>query len=79
MGGYCVQRELVGGGGGLNVYFREQGLPMGVQECLRGYHRGCVDYLNRQFIPKWDSPNGESVLATAGTKSLLVELIGVAT
>ncbi len=31
------------------------------------------------FFPKWDSPNGESVLATAGTTSPLVELVGVAT
>ncbi len=29
-------------------------------------------------IPDWDSPNAESVLAAAGTISLLVELIGLA-
>ncbi len=46
----------------------------GVQECLEGFHRGCVDYLSRQFVPKWDSSNGESTLAMAGTTSLLVEI-----
>ncbi len=51
----------------------------GNRECLQGFYRGCVDYLSRQFVPKWDSPNGEGELATAGTTSLLVELIGVAT
>ncbi len=72
--GQCVQRECVVGGGELYGYFREQGLPVGVQECLAG----CIDYFSRQFVAKWDSPNGERVLATAGTTSLLVELIGVA-
>ncbi len=38
----------------------------------------CVNYLSRQFVPEWDSPNDERVLATVGTISLLVELIGVA-
>ncbi len=42
------------------------------------FHRGCVDHLNRQFVPKRDSPNGEGELATARTTSLLVELAGVA-
>ncbi len=65
------------GGGGLDGYFREQGLPVGIQECLERFHRGCVDYLSRQFVPKWDSPNGEGELATARTASLLVELVGV--
>ncbi len=37
-------------------------------------HPGCVDYPNRQFVPKWDSPNGEGEVATACTASLLVEL-----
>ncbi len=74
----CVLREWGTRGGGLDGYFREQGLPVGVQECLEGCHRGCADYLSRQFVPKWDSPNGESVLVTARTASLLVELIGVA-
>ncbi len=64
--------------GGLDGYFGEQGLPVGIQECLEGFHRGCVDHLNRQFVPKRDSPNCEGELATARTASLLVELVGVA-
>ncbi len=32
----------------------------------------------RQFVPKWDSPNGEGELATVHTASLLVELECVA-
>ncbi len=76
--GRCVLREWVVGGGGLDGYFREQGLPVGIQECLEQFHRGCVDYLSRQFVPKWDSPNGEGELATARTESLLVELECVA-
>ncbi len=60
----------------LDGYFGEQGLPVGIQECLKGFHRGCIDYLSRQFVPKWDSPNGEGELAR--TASLLVELECVA-
>ncbi len=67
-------REWVVEGGGLDGYFGEQGLPAGIQECLERFHRRCVDYLSRQFVPKWDCPNGE--LATARTASLLVELEG---
>ncbi len=52
---------------------REQGLLVGIQQCLEGFHRGCVDYLSWQFVPKWDSPNSKSVLATAILTSLLVE------
>ncbi len=48
----------------------EEGLPVGIQECLEGFHRGCVAYLSSQFVPKRDSPNFESELATAGTTSL---------
>ncbi len=73
-----MQRECVVEGGELYGYFREQGLPVGVHECLAGFHRRCVDYFSRHFVAKWDSPNVECVLATAGTTSLLVELIGVA-
>ncbi len=69
--GRCVLREWVVGGGGLDGHFGEQGLPVGIQEC--------VDYLSRQFVPKWDSPNGEGELAAARTASLLVELECVAT
>ncbi len=65
-------------GGGLYEYFGERALPVGIQGCLEGFHRGCVDYLSRQFVPEWDSPNGETVLATADKTSLFVELIDVA-
>ncbi len=75
--GQCAQVEWIVGGGGLYGYFREQRLPFGVQNCPEGFHRRCVDYLSRYFIQKWDSPNAESVLATVGKASLLVELIDV--
>ncbi len=65
-------------GGGLDGYFGEQGLPVGIQESLERFHRGCVDYLSRQFVPKWDSQNCEGQLVTVRTASLLVELVGVA-
>ncbi len=51
-------REWVVEGGGLVGYFGEQGLPVGIQ-CFERFHRECVDYLSRQFVPKWDCPNGE--------------------
>ncbi len=66
-------------GGGLDGYFGEQELPAGIQEYLERFHRRCVDYLSRQFVPKWDSPNGEGELAMARTASLVVELECVAT
>ncbi len=72
-------REWVVGGGGLDGYFGEQGLSGDIQECLERFHRRSVDYLSRQFVPKWDSPNGEGELVTARTASLLVELECVAT
>ncbi len=56
----------------------EQGLPAGIQECLERFHRRCVDYLSRQFVPIWDCPNGEGELATARAASLLMELECVA-
>ncbi len=62
--GQCVQKEWAVGGGGLNGALGNRGC---VQECFEGFHRGCVDYLSRQFVLKWDSPNAESELATAGT------------
>ncbi len=65
-------------GGGLDGHFGEQGLPAGIQECLERFHRLCVDYLSRRFVPKWDSLNGEGELTTARTASLLVELECVA-
>ncbi len=54
------------------------GLPLGIQECLERFHRVCVDYLSRQFVPKWDIPKCEGELATARTAWLLLELVGVA-
>ncbi len=66
------------GGGEFDGYFGEQGLPVGIQECLDGLNRGCADYLTRRFVPKRGSPNGEGELATARTTSPLVELVGVA-
>ncbi len=74
----CVLREWVVRGGGLDGYFGEQGLPVGIQECLERFHRRCVVYLSRLSVPKWDSLNGEGKLATARTASLLVELECVA-
>ncbi len=70
--GRCVLREWVVGGGGLDGYFGEQGLAVGIQECLEGFHRGCVNYLSQQCVP--NRPNGEGESATARTASLLVEL-----
>ncbi len=76
--GRCVLREWVVGGDGLDEYFGEQRLPEGIHKRLERFHRGCVNYLSRQFVPKWDSPNCEGELATAPTTSLLMELVGVA-
>ncbi len=66
--GRCVQREWAVVGGGLEGYFGEQGQSVGTQECLERFHRGCVDYLSQQFVPKWDSPNGEGTVATHGIR-----------
>ncbi len=66
------------GGGGLDGQLGEQGLPVGIQECLEKFRRECVEYLSWQFVQKWGSSNGGGKLATAGTTSLLVELVGVA-
>ncbi len=71
-------REWVVEGGGLYGFFGEQELPEGIQEYLERFDRRSVDYLSRQFVPKWDCPNGEGELATARTASLLVELECVA-
>ncbi len=57
---------------------RGTGTARGFKECLGRFHRRCVDYLSRQFLPKWDSPNGEGELATTRIASLLVELECVA-
>ncbi len=63
------------GGGGLDGCLVEQGLQVGIQECLKEFRRGCVDYFSRQFVLKWDSPNCEGELATARTASLLLLLL----
>ncbi len=44
--GRRVLREWVVGGGGLDGYFGEQGLPVNIQECLERFYRGCVDDLS---------------------------------
>ncbi len=70
--GQCVLREWVGVG-----YMGTSGnmdCQWACRSVLAEFHRGCIDYFSRQCVPKWDSPNAESVLAT----SLLVKLIGVA-
>ncbi len=76
--GRCVLREWFVKGGELDGYFGEQGLPVGIQECLERFHRGCVNHPSRKFVPKWDSLICEGELATVSTPFLLVELIGVA-
>ncbi len=53
------------GGGGLYWYFCKQRHINGIQKCLEAFHRRCIDYLGRLFIPKWDSTSDESVLTTA--------------
>ncbi len=52
--GRCVLRQwfVGGGGGGLDRFFGEQGLPVEIQECPEGFHREFVDYLGRPFVPK---------------------------
>ncbi len=50
--GPCVLGEWVVEGGGLDGYFGEQRLPVGIQECLERLHRGCVENLSRQFVPE---------------------------
>ncbi len=72
--GRCVLKKWFVGEGGFDGYFEEQGLPAGIQECVERFHRRCVDYRCRQFVPKSDSLNGEGKLATARRASLLVEL-----
>ncbi len=73
----CEFFTWVVGGGALDGYLGEQGLSVDIQECLERFHRECVDYLSRQFVPRWVSPNGEGESATARTTSLLLELVGV--
>ncbi len=70
--------EWVVRGRRLDGKFGSKGLPVGIQECLKRFYGGCVDYLSRQFLPKWDSPNGEGELSTVRTTILLIKLVGVA-
>ncbi len=76
-GGQGVQREFAVGGGGFHEHFWEQGQPVCAQKCVEGFHRRCIDYRGRQFVPKWNSTSAECVMATAGLVSLLVQFIGV--
>ncbi len=76
--GPCVSRKWVVRGGGFDGFFGEHRLTVGFQECLERFHRGFFDYLNRQFVPKLDSPSCEGELVKARTSSLLVELVDVA-
>ncbi len=55
----------------------EMGPPVGVQKCFEEFTRRCIDYLGRQYIPKFNNTNAESVLTTVGITPLLVELIGM--
>ncbi len=50
-GSMCA-KGMVMGGGGLDGYSGEKRLPVGIQECLERFHRGCVDYLSWQFVPE---------------------------
>ncbi len=54
----------------------------GNRDCQRASRSALKDFtddaFSRQFVPKWDCPNGEGELATARTASLLVELECVA-
>ncbi len=45
-GSMCAE-GMVMGGGGLDGYYGEQRLPVGIKEYLERLHRGCVDYLRR--------------------------------
>ncbi len=54
------------GGGGLDGYFGEQGLPVGINECLEKFQGGCVDYLSQS--------DGEGELVTARITYLLMEM-----
>ncbi len=55
--------------GGLNEHFWKQGQSVGVQKCLDGFRRRCINYLGWQFAPKLDSTIPESVLTAANVIS----------
>ncbi len=65
--GRCVLRESVARGGGLGGHWQWASR-------IEGLRRGCVDYLSRQFVPKWDSPNIESELATSFTATFTAKV-----
>ncbi len=65
------------GGGGLQWYLWEQGLPVGVRMCLEEFRRPCIGDLSQKF-EKCDSTNTGSVLATAGIIYPLVVHVGEA-
>ncbi len=48
------------------------------RSALKDFTDEALTISSRQFIPKWDSANGEGESATAPTASLLVELECVA-
>ncbi len=50
----CAVAMVVGGCG-------FQGPSVGVRKCLEGFHRRCLNYLARQFIPRRDNMNAEIV------------------
>ncbi len=41
----CVVSKWVVGCGGIDGYFGDQGLPVGIHECLERFHGRWVDYL----------------------------------
>ncbi len=43
-------------------------LPVDILERLERFHRECVDYHSRQFVPKWDSHNGGLGVDSMGNK-----------
>ncbi len=47
LSGSMYAEEMGCGGGGLYGCFREQGLPVGVQECLKKFYRRGVDTFSR--------------------------------
>ncbi len=71
--GRCVVRVWVVGGGGLDGYFGEQGLPAGIQDVLEDFTEDALTISAGSLFQ-----NCEGDLATARTASLLVAHVGVA-
>ncbi len=65
------------GGGGLYGCFRNRGCQLASRSVLNDFTDDALTITFRQFIPKWHSPDAETVLVTLRA-SLLMELIGVA-